>query len=80
MPAKLRQLNTIPGEAMFGITDPEGMTPEERVREVAEILARGYLRLRIKAPYQGDKTLKSNGANHVTSDISKGCDLGKSTS
>ena len=40
---------------MIGVTDPEEMISDERVREVAEILARGYLRLLRKAAYLGDE-------------------------
>ena len=65
---------------MFGITDPDEMTPEERVRELAEILARGYLRLLKKAPYPEDNAPEAEDGNAVTSDISNGCDLEKSTS
>jgi len=73
-------INRKPGEAMYGVKDPDEMTPEERMRELVVILARGYLRLRGNSPFRGDSTAKSDGGNAATSDISNGCDLDKSTS
>ena len=39
---------------MFGITDQEQMTPEERAKEIAAILAQGFLRLRKNGPFLAD--------------------------
>ncbi len=39
---------------MYHFDDPEEMTPEERFKEVAAILAAGYLRLKKKTPYLPD--------------------------
>lgn len=36
---------------MYNIDDPKEMTSEERFKELAEILARGYLRLKKRSPY-----------------------------
>ena len=36
---------------MRSIKTPEGMTPEERLHEVAAILAAGFLRLRLRRGY-----------------------------
>ena len=35
---------------MYHIEDPEEMTPEERFKEVAAILAKGFLRLKRRGP------------------------------
>ncbi len=35
---------------MFCLNDPEEMTPEERLQEIAGILAIGYLRLKKRTP------------------------------
>ena len=47
------------------LDDPEEMTPEERLREIAAILAVGYLRLRsrdpVLAPTSADKRLDVPG-------------------
>ena len=65
---------------MYRGLDPGDMTPEERAREVAAILAQGYLRLRENGPLPGDSAPKPEGVNHVTSNISNGCASGKSPS
>ena len=39
---------------MYHLDDTEEMTPEERFKEVAAILATGYLRLKKKTPYLPD--------------------------
>ena len=57
---------------MFGVTDPKEMTTEERMRELAEMLARGYLRLLKKAPYPGVSSNQTEGRNGATDDISNG--------
>lgn len=36
---------------MYYLDDPEEMSPEKRLREVAAILALGYLRLKKQTPY-----------------------------
>ncbi len=36
---------------MYHIDDPAEMTPEERLREVAEILAKGFLRWKRRSPH-----------------------------
>lgn len=58
---------------MNGAKDPGEMTPKERQRELAEILARGYLRLLEKAPNLGDGALGTDAENGATGDISNGC-------
>ena len=73
-------INLKPGEGMYGAKDPGEMTPEERVRELAEILARGYLRLWGNAKSQDTSTAKPGDENAATSDISNGCDVDKSAS
>ena len=65
---------------MFGITDPDEMTSDERSREMARILARGFLRFRKKDPLLGDSVAKSEGKKPVTSSISNGCAVDKSSS
>ena len=65
---------------MYGGMDPGEMTPEERVSEVAGILAQGFLRLRRNGPLPGDSAAKSEGANCVTSYLSNGCSSDKSPS
>ena len=65
---------------MYSVNDPNEMTPDERAREVAGILAGGYLRLAKKSPYRGDNILNDNGKNAVTSDITNGCVMDKSAS
>ena len=60
---------------MFGITDPEEMKPEERVKEVARILAQGFLRLRRNGLYPGDSKAKSERNKPLTRNISNGCDV-----
>jgi len=72
-------INRKPGEGMYGAKDTDEMTPEERMRELAGILARGYLRLRGNSPFRGDSTAKSEGGNAATGDISNGCVVDKST-
>ena len=57
---------------MYGVKEPDEMTPDERAREVAEILARGYLRLRAIASFLGDGIPKSEVTNPITTDISNG--------
>lgn len=64
---------------MFRGLNTGEMTPEERMRELAEILARGYLRLLKKATYLGNSAPETEGGNAATSDISNGCDWEKST-
>ncbi len=44
---------------MYGGLDPGEMTPEERAREVAGILAQGFLRLRKNGPFEADPEAKS---------------------
>ena len=63
---------------MNGAKDPGEMTPKERQRELAEILARGYLRLLEKAPILGDSALETNAENGASVDISNGCALEQS--
>jgi len=57
---------------MFGVKDPDEMTAKERIRELAGILARGYLRLLKKAPYQGDSAHEPEDDNGASADISNG--------
>ena len=64
---------------MNGAKDPGEMTPEERQRELAEILAGGYLRLLEKAPILADKALEADAKNGASGDISNGCTLEQST-
>ena len=65
---------------MYGGLDPREMTDEERAREVAGILAQGFLRLRQNGSFPGDSTSESEGENPVSSNISNGCGVDKSTS
>lgn len=65
---------------MYGAKDPGEMIPEERVIELAEILARGYLRLWGNAPSRGSSKAKPEGETAATGDISNGCNLDKSAS
>ena len=73
-------LNNLPDGAMYSVKYPDEMTPDERAREVAVILAGGYLRLTRKSPYRGDNILNDNGKNAVTSDITNSCVMNKSVS
>ena len=57
---------------MYSVKDPDEMIPDERAREVAGILAGGYLRLTKKSPYRGDNIPYDNDTNAVTSDIING--------
>ncbi|MFO7898303.1 MAG: hypothetical protein R6V58_04495 [Planctomycetota bacterium] len=36
------------GRARYAVREPEEMTPDERFREIAAILARGALRMRVR--------------------------------
>jgi hypothetical protein len=58
---------------MYHIDDPEEMTPEERFKEVAAILAKGLLRMKkrtagitgpsLEAPNEPDSKVKSSSKN-----------------
>jgi hypothetical protein len=50
---------------MLYYNDPEEMTPEERFKEIAAILAAGYLHLKKRTPYLPD----------LVSDITQEADL-----
>ena len=65
---------------MLGIMDPEKMTPEERARELARILAQGFLRLRKNGPFLADSEVKLEVKKPVTSNISNSCLKDKSAS
>ncbi|UCF05346.1 MAG: hypothetical protein JSV33_15750 [bacterium] len=67
-------LKTMPGGVMYGITDPEDMTPEERAREMAWLLAKGYLRIWKSAPFQGESVAITGKRSPITGNISNGCD------
>lgn len=58
---------------MNGAKDPGEMTPEERQRELAEILAMGFLRLLEKVPILADEALEADAENGASGDISNGC-------
>ena len=64
---------------MNGAKDPGEMTPKERQRELAEILALGFLRLLEKAPDLRDGALETDAETATTGDISNGCALKQST-
>ena len=68
------------GRAMHSVKDPDEMTSDERSREVAMILAEGYLRLSKKSPYRGDNIPYDNDKNAVTGNITNGCVMNKSAS
>ena len=65
---------------MFGMTDLEEMTHEERADEVAGILAQGFLRLRQNGPFEADSEAKPEDEKSVTSNLSNGCVADKSAS
>ena len=65
---------------MYGGLDPGEMTPDERAKEVAAILAQGFLRLRKNGPYVADSAAKLEGADSVTFNISNACVADKSAS
>ena len=46
---------------MFHVDDPEQMRPEERLQEVAAILARGYARMARRGLAPGDEAKESGG-------------------
>ncbi len=50
---------------MYYPSDPEEMTPEERLQEVAGILATGYLRLKKRLPYPADFIFEALTENRV---------------
>lgn len=56
---------------MYNLNNPEEMTIEERFKEVAEILARGYLRLKKRTPYLPELATENrqNPDIHVPQDI-----------
>jgi len=56
---------------MFNVKDPEEMTPEEWIRELAQILAMGYLRLKKHSPYLGDEASDNEAQKDVSSGMSK---------
>ena len=52
---------------MYNVKDPEEMTPEERMRELAQILAMGYLRLKRRSPYPAGEALDADAQLGINS-------------
>jgi hypothetical protein len=57
---------------MYGIEDPEEMTHEERMGELAEILALGYLRLRGDTTHIGAKIPAVKTKNGISGEAIEG--------
>ncbi len=57
---------------MYHVDDPEKMTPEERFREVAAILAKGFLRMkRDPACFTGEPSEETDQAHSDAQDLSE---------
>jgi hypothetical protein len=67
-----RPLDAILGVEMYGIEDPEEMTHEEIMEELAEILALGYLRLRGDFAYIGAKIPSVETENGISGKVIEG--------
>ena len=59
------------GGAMYHMKDPEEMTPKERMRELAQILAMGYLRLKKRSPYLAVEALAADVQVDVSGESTK---------
>jgi hypothetical protein len=57
---------------MYCIEDPEEMTNEERMEELAEILALGYLRLKRDSAYIGAKIPTVETENGISGEAIEG--------
>jgi hypothetical protein len=71
-------LKAVPGGTMYNLKDPEEMTPEELMRELAQILAQGYLRFRKNTQDLGEGHSNVAAQDGATDNITKSFAMDKS--
>ena len=64
---------------MYNFKDPEEMTPEELMRELAQILAQGYLRFRMQAQDLAEEHSNEGANNGVTDNAAMSSIMDKSS-